>query len=65
MHLQTEGITTPDDLVDFVSKDSWTPILDNCRRPPQVPGAGAGAALVVHQALHLPAKSLIRLKVAA
>ena len=65
MHLQTEGITTPDDLVDFVSKDSWTPILDNCRRPPQVPGAGAGAALVVQQAFHLPAKSLIRLKVAA
>ena len=40
MHLQTEGITTPDDLIDFVDKDAWTPILDNCRRPPQIPGEG-------------------------
>ena len=64
-HLQTEGISTPDDLIDFVSTDSWTPILDNCRRPPQIPGAGPGAPLVAQQAFHLPAKSLMRLKVAA
>ena len=65
MYLQMEGITTPDDLIDFVDKDSWTPILDNCRRPPQIPGEGQGAALVNQQAFHLPAKSLLRLKVAA
>ena len=65
MHLQTEGNTTPDDLIDFVDKDAWTPILDNCRRPPQIPGAGQGAALVNQQAFHLPDKSLLRLKVAA
>ena len=63
LHLQTEGIATPDDLVDFVTKDSWDPIVDNCKRPPQIPGAGG--ALVNQQAFHLPAKSLMRLKVAA
>ena len=41
------------------------PILDNCRRPPQIPGEGQGAALVNQQSFHLPAKSLLRLKVAA
>ena len=65
MHLQTEGISTPDDLIDFVSTDSWTPILDNCRRPPQISGVGPGAVLVVQQAFHLPVKSLMQLKVAA
>ena len=65
VHLQTEGISTPDDLIEFVGKEDWTPILDNCRRPPQIPGQGAGAALVHQQAFHLPAKSLMRLKVAA
>ena len=65
LHLQTEGINTPDDLVDFVGKEDWTPILDNCRRPPQIPGQGANAALVNQQAFHLPARSLMRLKVAA
>ena len=65
MHLQTEGITTPDDLINFVDEDAWTPILDNCRRPPQIHGEGQGAALVNQQAFHLPAKSLLWLKVAA
>ena len=65
VHLQSEGITIPDDLIDFVGNDDWTPILDNCRRPPQIPGQGANAPLVNQQAFHLSAKSLMRLKVAA
>ena len=63
VYLQTEGITTPDDLIDFVTKDSWDPIVDNCKRPPQI--LGAGGALVNQQSFHLPAKSLLRLKTAA
>ena len=65
IYLQTEGITDPDDLSDFIGKDDWTPILDNCRRPPQLQGANPGDPLVNQQAFHLPAKSLMRLKVAA
>ena len=65
VYLQSEGISLPDDLIDFVGKDDWTPILDNCRRPPQIPGQGANAPLVNQQSFHLPAKSLMRLKVAA
>ncbi len=65
VHLQTEGINVPDDLIDFVGKEDWTLILDNCRRPPQIPGQGVGVALVNQQAFHLPARSLMRLKVAA
>ena len=45
LHLQSEGMTTPNDLIDFVKTEDWTPILDNCRRPPQIPGQGANAAL--------------------
>ena len=65
LYLQTEGITGPEDLSDFVGKDDWTPILDNCRRPPQLPGANPGDPLVNQQAFHLPTKSLMCLKVAA
>ena len=66
LHLQTEGITDPVDLIDFVTKDSWDPIVDNCKRPPQIPGPGQGAGVFVNQqAFHLPAKSLMRLKTAA
>ena len=63
MHLQTEGITTLDDLVDFVAKNLWDPIVDNCKRPPRI--VGARGALVNQQGFHLPAKSLMRLKTAA
>ena len=65
LYLQTEGITGPEDLSEFVGKDDWTPILDNCRRPPQLPGPTPNDPLVNQQAFHLPAKSLMRLKVAA
>ena len=46
VYLQSEGIIEPADLIDFAGKDAWTPILDNCRRPPQVLGPGVGAPLV-------------------
>ncbi len=45
LHLQTEGIINPDDLIGFVTKDFWTPILDNCGHPPQIPGPEANTAL--------------------
>ncbi len=55
LHLQTEGIKDPYDLIDFGTKDSWDPIVDNCKRPHQIPGPGQGAVVLVNkQAFHLP-----------
>ena len=51
-----------DDLRDFVKAGSWTQILDNCKHPPQSMVAGN---LVNQPAFQFPAKSLMRLKVAA
>ena len=61
--LQSEGITMVEDLAEFSSKDAWTQIVENCKRPPQV--ANAAGVLVNQAAFHIGAKSLHRLKVAA
>ena len=67
VYLQGEGITDPSDLLEFVDKDAWLQIVETCKRPPQVPGPGAppNPALVSQQPFQLPAKSLLRLKVAS
>ena len=62
LYLQSKGITMVDDLRDFVKAGSWTQILDNCKHPPQSMVAGN---LVNQPAFQFPAKSLMRLKVAA
>ena len=63
LYLQSEGITHPSDLIDFVKKDDWSQLIENCKRPPQM--AGAGGAMVAQQPFQLPAKSLLRLRVAS
>ena len=65
LYLQDEGITHPDDLFEFTDKDAWAQIVETCKRPPQVPGVGVNAPLVSQQPFQLPAKSLLRLKVAS
>ena len=52
-----------EDLAEFSSKDSWTQIVENCKRPPQVTDAAGN--LVNQAAFHIGAKSLHRLQVAA
>lgn len=54
---------TPDDLGEFLN-DIWDQILKNYHSPPQIAGAAPGA-LIDQQPFLLPAKSLMRLKVAA
>ena len=61
--LQSEGITDVSDLEEFVKKDSWTQLLENCKRPPRV--ANAAGVMVDDPAYRVGAKSLRRLKVAA
>ena len=61
--LQSEGITDVDDLEEFVTKDSWSQVLENCKRPPQITDANGN--LVNQPAFRIGAKSLRRLKVAA
>ena len=61
--LASEGITDVDDLEEFITKDSWDQVLENCKRPPQI--TNAAGALVNDQAYRIGAKSLRRLKVAS
>ena len=63
--LQSEGITDVDDLEEFVTKDSWNQVLENCKRPPRIPDPAGGGGLVEDQAYRIGAKSLRRLRVAA
>ena len=50
--------------MDFADKDAWDQVIENCKRPPQIMGAQAGQ-LVNQAPFQLPAKSLLRLRVAA
>ena len=63
--LQSKGIAHPRDLIDFVKKEAWDQLQENCKRPPQVPDPNNAAALINQPAFRLPSKSLLRLKVAA
>ena len=62
LHFQPEVIIRIDDLCDFTKTGSWTHMLDNYKRPPQVMVAN----IFVNQPMfYLPAKSLMRLNLAA
>ena len=65
IHLQGEVILIPDDLIDFTSKNSWDQIVDNCKRPDRIPDPANFAQFIAQEAFQIPAKSLMRLKVAA
>ena len=65
IHLQGEVILIPEDLIDFTSKNSWYQIMDNCKRPTRIPDPANIGQFIAQEALQLPGKSLMRLKVAA
>ena len=65
IHLQGEGNLIPENLIDFTSKDSWDKIVDNCKRPARIPDPSNAGQFISQEAFQLPAKSLMRLKVAA
>ena len=64
-YLQGEGINHPDDLAEFTEKEAWAQIVEACKRPPQVAAPAGGGALQNQVPFQLPAKSLLRLRVAA
>lgn len=63
--LQSEGITSPEDLAEFTTKEAWEQVLENCKRPPQIPDPANATLMINDQPYRMPAKSLMRLKVAA
>ena len=63
--LQTEGITDVSDLEEFTTKESWSQVLENCKRPPRIPDPAGGGGMIEDQAYRIGAKSLRRMKVAA
>ena len=65
LYLQSEGIVELDDLNDFVKKEAWDQVLENCKRPPQVPNPADATQLIPQAAFQFPVKSLLRLRVAA
>ena len=64
-HLVTEGIITPGDLAEFNNKEVWDQVVENCKRPPMIVNPNNAAQFVPQVPFQLPAKSLMRLKVAA
>ncbi len=65
MYLGTERIAHPSDLVDFVESEAWDQLIENCKRPPQVPDPANAGQLINQAPFWLPAKSLTRLRIAA
>ena len=65
VYLQSEGIIEPDALIDFVKKEAWDQVLENCKRPPQIPNPTNASQLIPQAAFQFPAKSLLRLCMAA
>ena len=63
--LQSEGITTPGNLAEFTIKGVWEQVLENYKRRPQIPDPTDAALMINDQAYFMPAKSVMRLKVAA
>ena len=62
--LQSKGITEVDDLEEFITRESWSKVLENCKRPPRIPDPAGGGDMVEDQAYCIGAKSLRWLKVA-
>ena len=58
VYLQSEGITHPRDLIDFVKKEAWDQVQENCKRPPQIPDPNNPGGLLNQAAFRLPSKSL-------
>ena len=63
--LQSQGITEPDDLKEFVKKSAWDQLIKNCKRPPQIPDLANAGQFINDVPMQFPAKSLLRLRVAA
>ena len=63
--LATEGIAGPDDLTDFTTDDAWKQVIENCKRPPQIPDPANPGQMINDAPYRIGAKSLMRLKVAA
>ena len=63
--LAREGITNLDDLADFDNREAWAQIVENCKRPPKIADPNNANQLVAQEPFQLPAKYLMRLKVAA
>ena len=36
LYLQSEGIVSSDDLIEFTASDSWKQIIENCKRPAKI-----------------------------
>ena len=60
-----EGITNLDDLADSDNKEAWAQIVENCKRPPKIADPNNANQLIAQEPFQLPAKYLMRLKVAA
>ena len=63
--LATEGINTIDDLGEFTTKEDWTQIVANAKKPPRIPDPNNQGMFIEDEPYRIPTKSLNRLRVAA
>ena len=55
LHLQSEGIVRPDNLIDFTESDSWKQIIENCKRPARIPDPKNIEQTISQEAFQFPA----------
>ena len=64
MHLQSEGIVRPNNLINFTASNYWKKIIENCKRPARIPDPNNAEQAIAQEVFPFPAWSLMRLKVA-
>ena len=51
LHLQSEGIVRPDDLIEFNESDSWKKIIKNCKCPERITDPNNAGQTIVQETL--------------
>ena len=65
MHLKSEGIVSPNNLIDFTASDSWKKIIENWKRPARIPGPNNAGQTIAQGGVQFPAQYRMRLKLAS
>ena len=63
MHLQSEGIVRPNNLIYFTASGSCKQIIDNCKRPARITDPNNAGQIIAQEDFQFPTQSLMRLKV--
>ena len=63
LHLQSEGISRPENLTDFTASDSWKQIIEKCKGPARITDPNNAGQTIAQEDFQFPDRSLMLLKV--